>query len=138
MPVKLLGGIFIRVTHLEQSISFYSALGLRLRGIEEWDPGRGATFFPSPEHDGWPLMTLIESDKVQVLEHPVFSLNATDVKEMHKLLGLKGFKVTELEEWTSPWNHHYMFDVYDPDGHPITLIEVTPLIEQTLAEEHFE
>lgn len=67
MPVKSLGGIFIRVTNLEQSITFYSALGLRLRGIEEWDPGRGATFFPNPEHDGWPLMTLIESAEVQGL-----------------------------------------------------------------------
>lgn len=127
MAVKELGGVFVHVTNLERSIPFYEALGLRLRGIEDWNPGRGATFFISPEHDGCPLLTLVESEHVQVLKHPPFNLNSVNVKEMHGELIAKGIKVSELEEWTSPWNHHSLFDAFDPDGHMICLIEVTPI-----------
>jgi hypothetical protein len=31
-----------------------------------------------------------------------------------------------LESWDSPWNHHVLFDAFDPDGHMINIIEVTP------------
>lgn len=128
MSVKFLGGIFIQVTNLERSIPFYSdVLGLRLRGIEQWDPGRGATFFLNAEHDGWPLLTLIEEDQVQILKHPPFNLSSTNVAEMHHSLIARGMQVTDLEEWDSPYNHHVMFDIYDPDGHPINIIEMTPI-----------
>lgn len=127
MAIKELGGVFVRVTNLERSIPFYSALGLRLRGIEDWNPGRGATFFISPEHDGWPLLTLVESDDLQVLKYPPFNLNSVGVRDMHRDLQAQGFKVSELEEWRSPWNDHCLFDVFDPDGNMICLIEVTPI-----------
>ncbi|MBD3922064.1 VOC family protein [Paenibacillus sp. PR3] len=131
MGAQSLGAVFIRVTNLENSIPFYSALGLRFRGIEEWNPGRGATFFLAPDHDGFPLMTLIESDQVQVLEFPSYNLNATHVKDMYRDLELSGYKLKPIEEWTSPWNHHIMFDVCDPDGHMINIIEVIPINTKT-------
>ncbi|REE83875.1 hypothetical protein A8990_11654 [Paenibacillus taihuensis] len=127
MGAQSLGAIFIRVTNLENSIPFYSALGLRFRGIEEWDPGRGATFFLAPDHDGFPLMTLIESDQVQVVDYPSYNLNSTHVRDMYRDLELSGYKLKPIEEWTSPWNHHIMFDVQDPDGHLINIIEVIPI-----------
>lgn len=131
MGVQSLGSVFVRVTNLENSIPFYSALGLHCRGIENWDPGRGATFFFNQNHDGWPLLTLIETDDVQVLDHPAYNLNSTNVRDMHRDLELSGYKLKPLEEWTSPWNHHVMFDVCDPDGHMINIIEVTPVASTT-------
>ena len=131
MGAQSLGAIFIRVRNLENSIPFYSALGLRFRGIEEWNPGRGATFFLAPDHDGFPLMTLVESEQVQVLDYPAFNLNATHVREMYRDLELSGYKLKPIEEWTSPCNHHIMFDVCDPDGHMINIIEVIPINAQT-------
>jgi lactoylglutathione lyase len=128
MPVHFLGAIFIRVTNLERSIDFYSnILGIRFRGIEHWNPGRGATFFLHPDQDVWPLMTLIEVEKVQTLEYPAFNLNSTNVVEMQATLQSLGFHVSNLEEWTASVNHHIMFDIHDPDGHPINIIEVIPL-----------
>lgn len=134
MGVQSLGAIFVRVRNLENSIPFYSALGLRLRGIEDWDPGRGATFFLAQDHDGWPLLTLIESDDVRTTGVHHFGLNSANVRDMHRDLKLSGYEVTPLSEWESPWNHHLMFDVNDPDGHVINIIEVTPL-NQSLATE---
>lgn len=130
MGVQSLGAIFIRVTSLENSIPFYSALGLRFRGIEDWDPGRAATFYLAQDHDGWPLLTLVESDHVQVQDYHSYNLNAVNVIEMYRDLELSGYKLKPIEEWTSPWNHHIMFDVYDPDGHVINIIEVIPIETQ--------
>lgn len=114
MGAQSLGAVFLRVSKLENSIPFYSALGLRFRGIENWDPGRGATFFLAADHDGFPLMTLIESDHVQTLDYHSFNLNAKNLREMHRDLRLSGYRVTPIEEWSSPWNHHLMFDVATP------------------------
>ncbi|QHW31342.1 VOC family protein [Paenibacillus rhizovicinus] len=136
MGVHSLGAIFIRVSNLENSIPFYSALGLRFRGIEDWDPGRAATFYLLPDHDGFPLMTLVESDKVQVLEYHSYNLNATNVREIYRDLELSGYKLRPVEEWSSPWNHHIMFDVYDPDGHPINIIEVIPINQAQAVQVH--
>lgn len=129
MAVQHLGAFFIRVTNLERSIEFYEGiLGLRLRGIEHWGPEeRGATFLMNPDNDGWPLLTLIESDDLQVMAYPLYGLVATNAVEMHQSMREKGLKVTPLAEWTSPWNHHVTFDVHDPDGHPVNLTEVTPI-----------
>lgn len=50
---------------------------------------------------------------------------------MYESLNSNGHKVTDLEEWTSKWNHHICFDVFDPDGHPINIIEMQPLEQKT-------
>ncbi|BBH20584.1 hypothetical protein Back11_19290 [Paenibacillus baekrokdamisoli] len=132
MGVQTLGSVFVRVTSLENSIPFYSALGLRCRGIENWDPGRGATFFFTQDQGGWPLLTLVESEQVQVLDYHSYNLNATNVREMYRDLDLSGYKLKPIVEWTSPWNHHIMFDVCDPDGHVINIIEVIPIESKAL------
>ncbi|AEI43445.1 VOC family protein [Paenibacillus mucilaginosus] len=129
MPIQRIGSIFLPVSDLERSIAFYSELGLVSRGMEDWGDGRrGATLFcdPHPEHAA--LLTLAEvSDPPAAWDHSVMCLNCSDVTGMHTELQGRGVRVTELETWDSPWNHHVMFDVYDPDGHRVNLIEMVPV-----------
>ncbi|MFE5321257.1 VOC family protein [Paenibacillus sp. NPDC056579] len=125
MPVVTLGGVFIQVTNLEQSIKYYTeVLGFRARGIEDWGNGeRGATlFFDEPQ--GKPLVTLAEAARVPAAERPLFNLQCTDIEAMHKQMREAGHPVSELVQWDSEWNRHLHFDLHDPDGNPINLIQV--------------
>jgi lactoylglutathione lyase len=126
MGIKKLGTVFLRVSNLDGSVDFYqNQLGLKLRDVENWDGDRQANFFAG--ENAPLLLTLIESDRVQVLENPIFNLIAVNTNKMYESLKRKGHKVTDLEEWTSEWNHHICFDLFDPDGHPINVIEIQPL-----------
>lgn len=132
MSIHQIGGVFIRVRNLENSIDFYSnLLGLRLRGIEQWENGRGATFFTDTENGRLPLLTLVESDHVQVLSYPFFNLVTKKAADMHQVIQKEGHNVSELKKWSSEWNDHLMFDVYDPDGHTLNIIEITPIPVRT-------
>jgi len=51
-------------------------------------------------------------------------LNCTATEEMYKHFKDSGYQVTELKQWESNWNNHVMFDVFDPDGNVINLIEM--------------
>ncbi|MEF3306359.1 VOC family protein [Paenibacillus sp. GYB003] len=131
MAVKLLGSIFIPVSRLEASIAFYTEhLQLRCRGIEDWGDGeRGATLFVNNPPAGAAMVTLAErKEPFHVSDRPLFNFSCGDVEEMHRTLQARGCRVTELVAWDSPWNRHLMFDVYDPDGHPINLIEMIPIV----------
>lgn len=126
MPVIDVGTVFVGVSSLERSIAFYTeALELVCRGIEDWGDGRrGATlFFSTP---GSTLFTLAEKKHVQVYKEPVFNLTCTDACRLHQRLQEEGYQVTELEQWDTEWNNHYLFDLIDPDGHMIALIEMNP------------
>lgn len=130
MSIQQIGGVFIPVSNLERSILFYTEnLGLVCRGIEDWGDGnRGATLFcdPHPEHAA--LLSLAElKEPIPVFNRPIVGFKCSDVPEMHTALKVKGCRVTELETWDSPWNHHEMFDVFDPDGHMINLIKMVPV-----------
>ncbi|MFK7697729.1 VOC family protein [Paenibacillus sp. HJGM_3] len=130
MPVQLLGGVFVSVTNLERSIEFYTEmLGLHCRGIEDWGDGRrGATLFfkPHPEHAA--LFSLAEvKGPILTSEQPAFNFKCSEIPDLHEALQVKGCRVTELESWDSPWNHHLMFDLFDPDGHRVNLIELVPI-----------
>lgn len=130
MAVILLGSILIPVSRLEASIEFYTNhLKLACRGIEDWGDGqRGATLFVSNPPAGAAMITLAETkEPFAVSDRPWFNFSCSDVREMHRLLEAHGCRVTELTSWDSPWNHHLMFDLYDPDGHPINLIEMIPI-----------
>lgn len=130
MAIKRLGSIFIPVGRLEASIEFYAgSLGLTCRGIEDWGEGkRGATLFVSNPPEGAALITLVESaEPVVVPDRPWFNFACIDVEEMHRSLLAQGCRVTELVSWDSPWNRHLMFDVFDPDGHSVNLIEMIPI-----------
>ncbi|TCZ71836.1 hypothetical protein E0485_22480 [Paenibacillus albiflavus] len=119
MTVNFLGAVFVRVTDLEQSLSFYSdVLGLQLRNIE--DCGRIANYVISETS---PLLTLIKTETLQVQEYPTFNLNCTNVLELHEKLINQGKKVGHINNWSSEMNVHIDFDVYDPDGNAINLIE---------------
>lgn len=123
MNQKKLLAVFIKVSNLEQSIAFYcDVLGLTLREIEQWENGRGANIIIS---DHSPLLTLIESDKVSALEYPPFNLNCSNVIDIHNHLKEQGYKTGKINRWASENNDHIDFDVYDPDEHPINLIEVS-------------
>lgn len=124
MPAVNIGTIFIHVTVLEKSIEFYTKLlGLSSRGIEDWGEGRrGATLFF--DHASVPMVTLVEVREVVKFEQAYFNLNCTAIEEMYQLFKDSGYKVTELEQWESDWNNHVLFDVKDPDGNVINLIEM--------------
>jgi catechol 2,3-dioxygenase-like lactoylglutathione lyase family enzyme len=130
MPIQQIGGVFVPVTQLERSILFYTkTLGLICRGIEDWGDGkRGATLFfdPHPEHAA--LLTLAETkDPISAQANLNFNFKCSEARELHAALQAKGCRVTDLETWDSPWNHHIMFDAFDPDGHRINLIEMVPI-----------
>lgn len=122
MSVNFLGAVFLRISDLEKSIEFYSdVLGLKLRDVEQWDNGRGANYIIS---ENSPLLTLIETDEnLQVQNHPTFNLNCSNIVELHEKLIGQGLKVGELNKWSSEINVHIDFDIYDPDGNAINLIE---------------
>lgn len=122
MTVNYLGAVFLRVRDLEISMSFYSdVLGLKLRDVEQWDNGRGANYIIS---ENSPLLTLIETvENLQVLEYPTFNLNCKNIIDLHKKLSNQGFKVGQINNWSSNMNVHVDFDIYDPDGNIINLIE---------------
>jgi catechol 2,3-dioxygenase-like lactoylglutathione lyase family enzyme len=130
MPIQQIGGLFVSVSNLERSILFYTEmLGLVCRGIEDWGDGnRGATLFfvPHPEHAA--LLSLAETKgPITVIDRPNFNFKCSDVPGLHAALKSKGCRVTDMEKWDSPWNHHVMFDLFDPDGHMINLIEMVPI-----------
>ncbi|OPA74601.1 hypothetical protein BVG16_22820 [Paenibacillus selenitireducens] len=121
MTVNYLGAVFVHVSNLEQSIAFYSdVLGLALRDVEQWDEGRGANYRIG-EHS--PLLTLIEDRDFQIYEQPVFNLNCSHVLDLYEKFTQQGIKVGPLHNWSSARNVHLDFDIYDPDGHAINLIE---------------
>lgn len=121
MKVKALGAVFVRVGNLDESVRFYSdVLHLELRDIEEWDSGRGANYRIGSDS---PLLTLIESDEPQILNQPTFNLFCENILEWYEQLKSQGVRVGSLHKWSSEWNDHIDFDVYDPDGHAINLIE---------------
>ncbi|NOU98079.1 VOC family protein [Paenibacillus sp. LMG 31456] len=135
MPIQQIGGLFISVSNLERSISFYTeTLGLVCRGIEDWGDGkRGATLFCNPHPDHAALLSLAEvKGPFTVIDRPMFNFKCSDVPSMHKAIKAKGYRVTEMVTWDSPWNKHVMFDLFDPDGNLVNLIEMVPInVEQT-------
>lgn len=135
MSIQQIGSLFIQVSDLDRSISFYTTtLGLVCRGIENWGDGkRGATLFFDPHPQQAAFLTLVEKtdSAITSLERPMFNLICKDAKRLHESLTAQGGQVTPLKAWESPWNRHLMFDVTDPDGHPISLIEMIPLATTT-------
>jgi lactoylglutathione lyase len=132
MPIQQIGGLFIPVSNLERSIVFYTdILGLVCRGIEDWGDGsRGATLFCNPHPEHGTLLSLAEmKGPIQVVERPLIGFKCINVPEMYAELKVKGCRVTDLETWDSPWNHHILFDVFDPDGHMINLIDMVPIAD---------
>lgn len=125
LKLKELGTVFIRVTDVEKSVPFYTeVIGLTLREIENWEVGRGANFlFPNQSI----LLTLIEqTENFEPLKQPTFNLFCHDIVEHYEWLKSQGVKVGDLNIWSSEWNDHIDFDVYDPDGNAINLIEWKP------------
>lgn len=130
MGIQQIGSVFVQVSQLERSIAFYKeGLGLRCRGIEDMGEGkRGATLFfdPHPEHAS--LLTLAEtSDPISTSAMHHFNLKCSNARGLHVILQTRGYRVSELETWESRWNKHIMFDVTDPDGHVLNLIEMIPI-----------
>jgi lactoylglutathione lyase len=129
MMTKQIGSLFIPVKNLERSISFYTVmLGLVCRGIEDWGGGnRGATLFFQPHLEDATLLSLAElKEPIPVMSFPSFNIKCDDVRTLHTDLQSRGCRVSDIETWDSEWNHHVLFDVFDPDGHMINLIEIIP------------
>lgn len=122
MKIKELGTVFMRVSDLDRAVTFYSeVMNFQLRNIEQWDDGRGANYiFPNQTI----LLTLIEqTEDFQPSKQPSFNLFCQDIKEQYEQLKQNGIQVSELQVWSSEWNDHIDFDIYDPDGNAINLIE---------------
>jgi lactoylglutathione lyase len=122
MSVNFLAAVFVRVKNLEKSISFYSeVLGLKLRDIEQWDNGRGANYIVGEDS---PLLTLIETNE-EICKHryPNFNLYCHNLLEMYEGFKNHGYEVGEINHWSSGMNVHTDFDIFDPDGNAINLIE---------------
>jgi lactoylglutathione lyase len=122
MTVNYLGAVFLRVRDLDISMKFYTdVLRLKLRDVEQWDNARGANYIIG---DNSPLFTLIETkENFQIQEYPTFNLNCSNILELYEELYNQGVKVGELNNWSSNMNVHVDFDIYDPDGNAINLIE---------------
>ncbi|MBS4201871.1 VOC family protein [Bacillus sp. FJAT-49732] len=122
MTVQFLGAVFLRVSNLEESMRFYSdVLGLELRDVEQWENGRGANYIIGESSPG---LTLIETkDDLHILKQPAFNLFCNDVLSIYDRLKSQGYKVGQVNKWSSVLNDHIDFDVYDPDGNAINLIE---------------
>ncbi|MBS4196802.1 VOC family protein [Lederbergia citri] len=122
MTVHFLGAVFLRVSNIEASVPFYSdVLGLKLRDVEQWENGRGANYIIS---ENSPLLTLIETkENLHILKQPAFNLFCNDVLSIYDRLKTQGYKLGEINKWSSEMNDHIYFDVYDPDGNAINLIE---------------
>jgi len=122
MTVKFLGAVFLRVSNLEESMPFYSeVLGLELRDVEQWEDGRGANYIIGENSPG---LTLIETkDDLHILKQPAFNLFCNEVLSIYDRLKSQGYKVGPVNKWSSEMNDHIDFDVYDPDGNAINLIE---------------
>lgn len=125
MSIRKIGGVFLRVKNLKKSLEFYTNfLGMEVAFTEEWDGTPEANLKTTEQNL---FLTLIEQNEVQVLKEPVFNLVTDDAIAMHTALKESDFNVTEVENWTSDYNHHVLFDVYDPDGHALNIIEVQPI-----------
>jgi len=125
MKVENLGTVFIRVSDLDRALPFYSeVLGLTLREVEQWDVGRGANYhFPNNST----LLTLIEvGEQCQPLNEPIINLYCKNILEAYEELKQQGVRVGPLNQWSSEWNDHVEFDIFDPDGNAINLIQWTP------------
>nr|WP_208919951.1 hypothetical protein [Paenibacillus uliginis] len=98
-------------------------LGLQLRNVEQWDNGRGANYnFPNQST----LLTLIEvGEACEPLKHPTINLYCNNILEAYEELNNKGIVLGAINKWSSDWNDHVNFDIYDPDGNAINLIEWT-------------
>ncbi|WP_166239692.1 VOC family protein [Paenibacillus turpanensis] len=121
VQVTKLGAVFVQVSDLDQSVRFYSeVLKLQLRNIENWEDGRGANY--KIGSDG-PLLTLLEKVNPQRLQQPAFNLCCENIVEGYEALKSQGVNVGPLNQWSSDQNDHIDFDVFDPDGNAINLIE---------------
>ncbi|WP_284638298.1 VOC family protein [Paenibacillus silviterrae] len=130
MHIQQIGSVFISVSNLERSVLFYTeTLGLTCRGIEDWGDGkRGATLIFNPHPQNAALLTLAErQEEVDFKRESNFNLKCKHASELYESLQSKGCRITSLESWDSPWNHHVMFDLYDPDGNKINVIEMIPV-----------
>lgn len=129
MPITKLGTVFIQIANIERSLDFYCGLlGLDQGTIqrEEWDNGqKAATLFLN--YKGAPLITLVQSESAQADGKRLINLQCTDVEQVHRALKEKGFRLSNIADWKSEWNQHYHFDVYDPDGNVINVIEMIKL-----------
>ncbi|MDQ1909690.1 VOC family protein [Paenibacillus sp. GD4] len=131
MHIQQIGSVFITVSNLERSVLFYTeTLGLTCRGIEDWGDGkRGATLFFNPHPPNAALLTLAEQQgEFDSQRKSSFNFKCKNAPEFYESLQSKGCRVTALETWNSPWNHHVMFDLYDPDDNKINVIEMVPVI----------
>jgi enamine deaminase RidA (YjgF/YER057c/UK114 family) len=72
------------------------------------------------------LLTLIEQENAVALKDPSFNLFCENILNLYEDLQNKGIKVGNVNKWSSEWNDHIDFDVYDPEENPINLIEWTP------------
>lgn len=125
MLIKELGTVFMRVDDLDAALPFYTeVLGLTLREVEQWEDGRGANYLlPNSSI----LLTLIEQKEgFEPLKHPMFNLYCPGIDAAYEELRKKNIKISSLNKWSSEWNDHLDFDVFDPAGNPINLIERTP------------
>jgi lactoylglutathione lyase len=89
MRIQQIGGVFIPVSNLERSISFYTeGLGLVCRGIEDWGEGkRGATLFFDPHPEYAALLTLAETnDPTAVASRPSFNFKCSNARELQAAL----------------------------------------------------
>lgn len=135
MLTKQIGSLFIPVSQLERSITFYTEmLGLVCRGIEDWGGGsRGATLFFQPHPQDAALLSLAElKQPFPVIPFPSFNIKCDDVRTLHQELRARGCRVSDLKAWDSEWNYHVLFDVFDPDGHMVNMIEMSPFAATTV------
>jgi lactoylglutathione lyase len=122
--IKNIGAVFIYVSKLERSIGFYEQLGLKSRGIEKWDSGERGAVLLFPEENGSHIL-LWETKNIPKHDRPLFNLVCNGVEKLYTKLNELGIPGSEINQWDSEWHHHLDFDVFDPDGHAINIIEIT-------------